>query len=118
MLGPDQTGDERIDVGELYPGQDLISASGHPSYDTGLSGRVLGTLSRDFNVAEFIPDWTERFRVTDPANFIGSQVAFTEAEKIATGLSRMDPGKAMRSGIRRGEFTQELIDRALAQRRK
>ena len=105
-------------VGELYPGQDLISASGHPSYDTGLSGRVLGTLSRDFNVAEFIPDWTERFRVTDPANFKGSPVAFTEAEKIATGLDRMDPGKAMRSGIRRGEFTQELIDRALELRRK
>jgi hypothetical protein len=55
-------------VGEIFAGNPMIMASGHPSYPRGVPGQGLGTLAEDRNIFELLPEVAKARGIPDPAN--------------------------------------------------
>jgi len=57
-----------MNVGEIYAGQPMIMQSGHPSYPRGLAGQGLGTLEKEHNIFELLPNVVKERGIVDPKN--------------------------------------------------
>ena len=57
-----------MNVGEIFAGNPMIMASGHPSYPRGVPGRGLGTLAEDRNIFELMPEVAQARGIPDPRN--------------------------------------------------
>jgi hypothetical protein len=55
-----------MNVGEIYAGQPMIMKSGHPSYPRGVAGQGLGTLEREHNIFELLPNVVKERNITNP----------------------------------------------------
>jgi hypothetical protein len=53
-------------VGEIFAGQPMIMKSGHPSYPRGVAGQGLGTLEREHNIFELLPNVVKERGITNP----------------------------------------------------
>ena len=54
-------------VGEIFAGQPMIMKSGHPSYPRGVAGQGLGTLEREHNIFELLPNVVKERGIANPA---------------------------------------------------
>lgn len=55
-----------MNVGEIYAGQPMIMKSGHPSYPRGVAGQGLGTLEKEHNIFELLPNVVKERGITNP----------------------------------------------------
>jgi hypothetical protein len=53
-------------VGEIFAGQPMIMKSGHPSYPRGVAGQGLGTLEREHNIFELLPNVVKERGIANP----------------------------------------------------
>jgi len=53
-------------VGEIFAGQPMIMKSGHPSYPRGVAGQGLGTLEREHNIFELLPNVVKERNIANP----------------------------------------------------
>jgi hypothetical protein len=53
-------------VGEIFAGQPMIMKSGHPSYPRGVAGQGLGTLEREHNIFELLPNVVKERNIASP----------------------------------------------------
>lgn len=53
-------------VGEIFAGQPMIMKSGHPSYPRGVAGQGLGTLEKEHNIFELLPNVVKERGIVDP----------------------------------------------------
>jgi len=53
-------------VGEIFAGQPMIMKSGHPSYPRGVAGQGLGTLEREHNIFELLPNVVKERGIVNP----------------------------------------------------
>jgi|688.fasta_scaffold67238_4 hypothetical protein len=53
-------------VGEIFAGQPMIMKSGHPSYPRGVAGQGLGTLEREHNIFELLPNVIKERGIANP----------------------------------------------------
>jgi hypothetical protein len=53
-------------VGEIFAGQPMIMKSGHPSYPRGVAGQGLGTLEKEHNIFELLPNVVRERGIVDP----------------------------------------------------
>ena len=55
-----------MNIGEIYAGQPMIMKSGHPSYPRGIAGQGLGTLEKEHNIFELLPNVVKERGITNP----------------------------------------------------
>ena len=55
-----------MNIGEIYAGQPMIMKSGHPSYPRGVAGQGLGTLEKEHNIFELLPNVVKERGITNP----------------------------------------------------
>jgi hypothetical protein len=55
-----------MNVGEIYAGQPMIMKSGHPSYPRGVAGQGLGTLEKEHNIFELLPNVVKERGIANP----------------------------------------------------
>ena len=55
-----------MNVGEIYAGQPMIMKSGHPSYPRGVAGQGLGTLEKEHNIFELLPNVVKERGIDNP----------------------------------------------------
>jgi len=53
-------------VGEIFANQPMIMKSGHPSYPRGVAGQGLGTLEREHNIFELLPNVVKERGIANP----------------------------------------------------
>jgi hypothetical protein len=53
-------------IGEIYAGQPMIMKSGHPSYPRGVAGQGLGTLDKEHNIFELLPNVVKERGIANP----------------------------------------------------
>ncbi len=53
-------------IGEIFADQPMIMKSGHPSYPRGVAGQGLGTLEREHNIFELLPNVVKERGITNP----------------------------------------------------
>ena len=53
-------------VGEIFASQPMIMKSGHPSYPRGVAGQGLGTLEREHNIFELLPNVVKERGIANP----------------------------------------------------
>ena len=54
-------------IGEIYAGQPMIMKSGHPSYPRGVAGQGLGTIDKEHNIFELLPNVVKERGIANPA---------------------------------------------------
>lgn len=55
-----------MNVGEIYAGQPMIMKSGHPSYPRGVAGQGLGTVDKEHNIFELLPNVVKERGIANP----------------------------------------------------
>jgi hypothetical protein len=53
-------------IGEIYAGQPMIMKSGHPSYPRGVAGQGLGTIDKEHNIFELLPNVVKERGIVNP----------------------------------------------------
>jgi hypothetical protein len=53
-------------IGEIYAGKPMIMKSGHPSYPRGVAGQGLGTLEKEHNIFELLPNVVKERGIANP----------------------------------------------------
>jgi hypothetical protein len=57
-----------MNVGEVFAQQPIITNSGHKAYPRGVAGQGLGTLDKDFNIFQLLPNVAKERNIIDPLN--------------------------------------------------
>jgi hypothetical protein len=55
-------------IGEIFADQPMIMKSGHPSYPRGVAGQGLGTIDRELNIFELLPNVVKERGIANPRN--------------------------------------------------
>jgi hypothetical protein len=55
-------------IGEIFADQPMIMRSGHPSYPRGVAGQGLGTVDKDLNIFELLPNVVKERGIANPRN--------------------------------------------------
>jgi hypothetical protein len=55
-----------MNVGEIYAGQPMVMKSGHPSYPRGVAGQGIGTVDREHNIFELLPNVVKERGIANP----------------------------------------------------
>jgi hypothetical protein len=55
-------------IGEIFADQPMIMRSGHPSYPRGVAGQGLGTIDRELNIFELLPNVVKERGIANPRN--------------------------------------------------
>jgi hypothetical protein len=55
-------------IGEIFADQPMIMKSGHPSYPRGVAGQGLGTVDKDLNIFELLPNVVKERGIANPRN--------------------------------------------------
>jgi hypothetical protein len=55
-------------IGEIFADQPMIMKSGHPSYPRGVAGQGLGTIDRELNIFELLPNVVKERSIANPRN--------------------------------------------------
>jgi hypothetical protein len=57
-----------MNVGEVFAQKPIITNSGHKAYPRGVAGQGLGTLDKDFNIFQLLPNVAKERNIIDPLN--------------------------------------------------
>jgi hypothetical protein len=55
-------------IGEIFADQPMIMKSGHPSYPRGVAGQGLGTIDKEYNIFELLPNVVKERGIANPRN--------------------------------------------------
>jgi hypothetical protein len=55
-------------IGEIFADQPMIMRSGHPSYPRGVAGQGLGTVDKDLNIFQLLPNVVKERGIANPRN--------------------------------------------------